>query len=102
MFKKLRERFWSKSRQPGPGADSADVQVGAADHDSRPQKTAENVITVDGRRYDAADISEDVSQMITDLIKADRALRRHSDKVQILRLGRRQMEQQLRQGLSGL
>ncbi|WP_115019863.1 DUF6447 family protein [Synechococcus sp. UW140] len=102
MFKKLKERFWSKSRQPGPGADSVDAHAGTAQPDARPQKTAENVITVDGRRYDAADISEDLSQMITDLMKADRALRRHSDKVQILRLGRRQMEQQLRQGLSSL
>lgn len=102
MFKKLKERFWSKSRQPRPGADSVDAHAGTAQPDARPQKTAENVITVNGRRYDAAEISEDLSQMITDLMKADRTLRRHSDKVQILRLGRRQMEQQLRQGLSSL
>ena len=122
MFERLRERLRGRpkaepSPPPPPAAQpetspantSASTATAAAPAAPRPTALAANTpatsttrkeIRIDGRRYALDALPEEVTKLLADLQRAERVIQLRRDKITLLRLGRQQLAERLRQGLT--
>ena len=122
MFERLRERLRGRPKaEPAPPLPpatppersqirpTATPTTAAAPPPPRPAAIGANTpatsttrkeIRIDGRRYALDALPEEVTKLLADLQRAERVIQLRRDKIRLLRLGRQQLAERLRQGLT--